>query len=81
MFLFSTFADKHLHQMEHSQLLQYDKLINEPNNDWTIYYWLTGKEAVPVKYDNEVMRMLRDHVRNDNKEHRYQQPDLKQPKQ
>ena len=76
---YSTFADKHLDQMGHSQLVQYDKLINQPNNDWTIYYWITGKEAIPVEYDNEVMSMLKDHVRNDKREHRYRQPDLKQP--
>ena len=76
---YSTFADQHLDNMDHSQLLQFDKLINQPNNDWTIYYWITGKEAIPVEYDTKVMTMLRDHVRNEKREHRYKQPDLKQP--
>ena len=79
MYCYSTFADQHLDNMDRSQLLQFDKLINQPNNDWTIYYWITGKEAIPVEYDTKVMTMLRDHVRNEKREHRYKQPDLKQP--
>ena len=58
--------------MDH-QLVQYDQLINRPNNDWTIYYWITGKEA--MEYNTEVMSMLRDHVRNDKREHCYLQSD------
>lgn len=33
--------------MSESQLQQYDRLINEPSNDWDIYYWATG-EGVSV---------------------------------
>lgn len=28
--------------MTEKQLSLYDKLINQPTNDWDIYYWMTG---------------------------------------
>lgn len=28
--------------MNEEQLNRYDRLINEPSNDWDIYYWATG---------------------------------------
>lgn len=28
--------------MSEEQLNRYDRLINEPSNDWDIYYWATG---------------------------------------
>lgn len=40
---FSLFAKQHLNTMSEVQLRQYDRLINEPSNDWDIYYWATGK--------------------------------------
>jgi len=77
--LSSTFAAQHLQEMSHTHLLQYDTLINTPSNDWLIYYWITGKEAIPIEYDNDVMKMLQKHVKNEKREQRYQQPDLKLP--
>lgn len=32
--------------MTENQLKQYDRLINEPSNDWDIYYWATGESQV-----------------------------------
>ena len=46
--------------MDHNQLVQYDRLINQPNNDWIIYYRITGKEA--MEYNTEAMSMLRDYI-------------------
>uniref|UniRef100_A0A9L0T213 Succinate dehydrogenase assembly factor 2, mitochondrial n=1 Tax=Equus caballus TaxID=9796 RepID=A0A9L0T213_HORSE len=40
--LLSLFAKEHLHHMTEKQLNLYDRLINEPSNDWDIYYWATG---------------------------------------
>ncbi|MBW03406.1 Succinate dehydrogenase assembly factor 2, mitochondrial, partial [Eschrichtius robustus] len=39
--LLSLFAKAHLHHMTEKQLNLYDRLINEPSNDWDIYYWAT----------------------------------------
>ncbi|CAN7998771.1 unnamed protein product [Ixodes hexagonus] len=71
----STFAAKYLDKFTEDQLLQYDRLINLPSNDWDIYYWATGKET-PNEFENEVMALLRKHVRNNDRETRYKQPDL-----
>ncbi|KAF5894212.1 succinate dehydrogenase assembly factor 2, mitochondrial, partial [Clarias magur] len=39
--LLSLFAKQYLESMSESHLRQYDRLINEPSNDWDIYYWAT----------------------------------------
>ncbi|CAN8027065.1 unnamed protein product [Ixodes persulcatus] len=72
----STFAAKYLDKFTEDQLLQYDRLINLPSNDWDIYYWATGARETPAEFENEVMALLREHVRNDDRETRYKQPDL-----
>ena len=38
----SSFASKFLPTMNEKQLKMYDVIINKPNNDWDIYYWMTG---------------------------------------
>uniref|UniRef100_A0A5F5PXI8 Succinate dehydrogenase assembly factor 2, mitochondrial n=1 Tax=Equus caballus TaxID=9796 RepID=A0A5F5PXI8_HORSE len=43
--LLSLFAKEHLHHMTEKQLNLYDRLINEPSNDWDIYYWATGNRS------------------------------------
>lgn len=72
----STFVDKHLDGLNDNQLDQYDKLINEPSNDWEIYYWMTDKKPTPTEYDNPVMELLKIHAKNENMEERIRQPDL-----
>ncbi|KAF7245568.1 Protein phosphatase 1 regulatory subunit 32 [Varanus komodoensis] len=44
--LLSFFAKENLNQMNEQQLDLYDRLINEPSNDWDIYYWATGKPYI-----------------------------------
>lgn len=34
--------------MSEIQLQQYDRLINEPSNDWDIYYWATRKRIIII---------------------------------
>jgi succinate dehydrogenase assembly factor 2 len=72
----STFAAKHLDTMEGELLDQYDRLINLPTNDWDIYYWATGVKPTPLEFNNKVMDLLKEHVKNKNKENRIRQPDL-----
>lgn len=74
--LFSTFADKYLNTLTPELINQYDKLINEPSNDWDIYYWLTGKEEPPAEFKNEIFNMMQKHTLNKELERRYRQPDL-----
>lgn len=75
--LLSTFADKHLHLLTPELVDQYDKLINEPSNDWDLFYWLTGKQEPPVEFKNQVFDMLKDHTQNKHREVRCRQPSLR----
>ncbi|XP_058462033.1 succinate dehydrogenase assembly factor 2, mitochondrial [Malaya genurostris] len=74
--LLSTFAAKHLESMNAQQTKLYDSLINLPSNDWDIFYWATGVKPTPSEYDNEIMDLLKEHVKNDNREQRFHQPNL-----
>ncbi|CAB4017534.1 Hypothetical predicted protein, partial [Paramuricea clavata] len=65
---YNTFADKFLKTLSDELLNQYDTLINEPSNDWDIYYWMTGVKETPQKYDNKVMDMLKKHAQNEEME-------------
>ncbi|KAM9657873.1 succinate dehydrogenase assembly factor 2, mitochondrial [Trichechus inunguis] len=74
--LLSLFAKEHLHHMTEKQLNLYDRLINEPSNDWDIYYWATEAKPAPEIFENEVLALLRDFAKNRNKEQRLRAPDL-----
>ncbi|XP_036781004.1 succinate dehydrogenase assembly factor 2, mitochondrial isoform X2 [Manis pentadactyla] len=74
--LLSLFAKEHLHHMTEEQLNLYDRLINEPSNDWDIYYWATEAKPAPEVFENEVMALLKDFAKNRNKEQRLRAPDL-----
>ncbi|KAB0800490.1 hypothetical protein PPYR_06230 [Photinus pyralis] len=74
--ILSNFAAKHLPIMNKSQLDLYDKLINAPSNDWDLYYWATGIKETPKEFESEVMDMLKEYVKNPDKQSRIMQPDL-----
>lgn len=76
--LLSSFAQDNLPKFTREQLDMYDSLINQLDNDWDLYYWMTGKEKVPERFDNVIMDLLKDHAKNVNKEKRYSQPELYQ---
>uniref|UniRef100_A0A2K6TCL2 Succinate dehydrogenase complex assembly factor 2 n=1 Tax=Saimiri boliviensis boliviensis TaxID=39432 RepID=A0A2K6TCL2_SAIBB len=46
--LLSLFAKEHLQHMTEKELNLYDRLINEPSNDWDIYYWATAPSDSPA---------------------------------
>lgn len=74
--LLSTFAYKYLNKFSEEQLKLYDRLINLPSNDWDIFYWAVDVKPVPPEFDNEIMTMFKKHVKNENRETRFRQPDL-----
>lgn len=74
--LLSTFAARYLEKFDEKQLDLYDNLINQPTNDWDIYYYATNVKPTPAEYDNEIMNMLKLHASNKNKEQRLRQPGL-----
>lgn len=74
--LLSLFAKKYLGTMTDTQLSQYDRIINEPSNDWDIYYWATGAKEPPEEFNNEIMHLLQEYAKNREMEQRLRQPDL-----
>lgn len=74
--LLSTFAARYLENMDMSQVKLYDDLINQPTNDWDIFYWATNVKPTPDEYNNEIMDLLKKHVGNDRREQRLRQPGL-----
>ncbi|XP_049838056.1 succinate dehydrogenase assembly factor 2, mitochondrial-like [Schistocerca gregaria] len=74
--LLSTFAAKHLSNMTPELLQQYDRLINLPSNDWDLYYWVTGVKPTPAEFENDAMKLLKEHVQNKERQLRIRQPDL-----
>uniref|UniRef100_H3CVH5 Succinate dehydrogenase assembly factor 2, mitochondrial n=2 Tax=Tetraodon nigroviridis TaxID=99883 RepID=H3CVH5_TETNG len=74
--LLSLFAKQYLNTMSENQLQQYDRLINEPSNDWDIYYWATGAQPTPDVYQGEVMDMLKEFAKNRDQEQRLDAPSL-----
>ncbi|KAI9577636.1 succinate dehydrogenase assembly factor 2-B, mitochondrial [Glossina fuscipes] len=74
--LLSTFAAKYLKDLSKELTEQYDSLINGVTNDWDIYYWATNVKPTPPEHDNEIMRMLKEHVLNAGRESRIRQPNL-----
>jgi len=75
--LLGSFANKFLDDFNPEQLSLYDRLINLPSNDWEIFYWATGARETPEEFENEVMDMLKQHAKNENRESRIRLPDLK----
>ncbi|KAM6981139.1 succinate dehydrogenase assembly factor 2, mitochondrial [Aplochiton taeniatus] len=74
--LLSLFAKQYLNTMSESQLKQYDRLINEPSNDWDIYYWATEAYPTPEAYEGEIMDMLKEFTKNREQEQRLDAPNL-----
>lgn len=74
--LLSTFAKKYLNDFNEDQLKQYDRLINLPSNDWDIFYWAAEVKPIPEEFQNEIMDLLKKHIKNENRELRIKQPDL-----
>ncbi|XP_020335205.1 succinate dehydrogenase assembly factor 2, mitochondrial [Oncorhynchus tshawytscha] len=74
--LLSLFAKQYLNTMNEPQLRQYDRLINEPSNDWDIYYWATEAQPVPDVYAGEIMDLLKEFTKNKDQEQRLDAPNL-----
>ncbi|EDW61736.2 succinate dehydrogenase assembly factor 2, mitochondrial [Drosophila novamexicana] len=74
--LLSTFVAKYLKDFDEDETALYDKLINGVSNDWDIYYWATETKPTPPEYDTDIMKLLKQHVKNTERVQRIRQPDL-----
>ena len=73
--LLSTFARDNLATMSHEELLEFDKMLDEP--DWDIYYWSIEKRHPPERWaGTKLLEQLKKHARNEGKVVRVM-PDLK----
>ena len=50
------FADGHLAQQDAATLDAYERLLEE--NDWDLYYWITGARPIPAAHA-ELVAMIR----------------------
>lgn len=62
--------------MTSDELDKYDQLINTISNEWEIYYWAVGVKEIPEEYRNSIVQKFVQHVKNENREQRFRQPDL-----
>ena len=74
--LLSHFASVHLANFNEHDLDLYDKLINTPSNDWDLYHMALGKIETSAEYENHVMDLLKQYVKNEQKQKRIRQPDI-----
>jgi len=74
--LLSNFASIYLSKMNANDLDLYDKLINTPSNDWDLYYMAIGRIETPEEYQHHIMDLLKEYVKNEQKQKRIRQPEL-----
>jgi antitoxin CptB len=55
--IFGRFADAHVHAMDREALDRYEALIEESDQD--LLAWLTEREPVPKRHDNDIFHKLR----------------------
>jgi len=60
--IFGAFAGTHLKTLDGDQLDRFEALLSVP--DWQLYGWITGKEDVPDRYDDEIFALLRGYRAN-----------------
>ncbi|EGD73432.1 hypothetical protein PTSG_05135 [Salpingoeca rosetta] len=79
--ILATYADQYLDTMTEQQLEEYDSILNDHDNEWDMFKWLTGKEELPEYLQGSgVMQHLMEFTKNPNKEQRAHMPPLR-PKQ
>lgn len=61
--LFGGFAERYLASLSPVQLDRFESLLAE--NDTDLFNWVTGKQAVPSQWDDEVMAMIQNFVKNE----------------
>lgn len=64
--IFTSFSDKYLKTFDCAQLQMYDALINSKHNEWDLYAWVIGSKPVPQEFDNNVMNLLKHHIKKQN---------------
>jgi antitoxin CptB len=55
--LLGGFAERHLAELDDTQLDRFEALLDEGDND--LFNWISGKEPVPATFDDDVMGLLK----------------------
>jgi antitoxin CptB len=55
--LLGPFADKHGPSLTDAQALQFEQLLEQPDQD--VYEWIIDRRPAPAAFDNEIPRMLK----------------------
>eukprot|EP00047_Mylnosiga_fluctuans_P005939 m.243744 g.243744 ORF g.243744 m.243744 type:complete len:144 (+) comp14301_c0_seq1:23-454(+) len=75
--IFSTFSRKYLAGMSEAELREYDSILNDHDNEWDMFYCLTGKKPLPpYLQQSAVFGKLAKHVANVEKDVRIDAPAL-----
>jgi antitoxin CptB len=51
------FAEKHLAELSPAQLDEFERLIDQPDQD--LYAWIIGREPIPEAFAGEMMDLIR----------------------
>lgn len=60
--LLGSFCKDNLEKLNEEQLKQYESILQELDPD--IFSWISQNKPCPPEFDNEVMKMLQEHVRS-----------------
>ena len=59
--LLGTFSEKYLQTMDEPLITQYEVLLRQTDKE--IFEWITNKAPVPSHVDNDIMKLLKNHVK------------------
>ena len=51
------FAERHLHEFSEAQLDEFERLIDQPDQD--LYAWIIGREPIPEPFAGQMMDLIR----------------------
>lgn len=58
--ILGTFADAHVHELTHDDLLAFEALMEEPDQD--VYGWISQTKPVPEAHTTPLMTRLQSHI-------------------
>ncbi len=61
--LMGNFADNYLDSMTNSELQDFERILNLPDQD--LYEWITSRRSVPIEYQSSLFTKLQDFCKKD----------------
>lgn len=66
--LLSHFIEQIIGKMDSEEMGSFSQLLDKTKDAWDIYYWATGIKKCPPEYEDETMKMIKEHCKTINKE-------------